>query len=352
MKSDQPLLQIQYDPELPALLSRIKATIAITTYQAGKLVFISAKDESSLLQTPVSFRKPMGVALLEDKMAVATLDEVHVFSNSPALARDFPYSQETFDALYLPRAVYFSGETDLHDIHFARGGLWAANTLFSCISSYDINHSFNPRWKPDFISELVPEDRCHLNGMATIDFTPAYVTALGQTNHRQGWRENIISGGVLMKVPSGEVLLDKLPMPHSPRVIDGELYLLLSATGEVIKYNPARNSYEVIYTVPGFIRGMAYHEGYLFIGASKARESSKTFSKLPVASLANWAGLIVIDLASGTKIAELRYQTTVEEIFDVQILPGIQKPGLIPIDDKRHKLAVSFSHGAFWKNQD
>lgn len=343
--------QISYDESVAKLLTEIKSSIAISTYQAGKVIFISAVNESVLNQTPVSFKKPMGIALLENKMAVATIDEIQLFSNSKELAEQFAYSDEKFDALYLPRATYYCGETDLHDIHFAKGGLWAINTKFSCISSYDINYSFTPRWKPNFITDITPEDRCHLNGMATIDGVPAFATALGKTNVKGGWRENIIGGGVLMKVPSGDIVLDNLAMPHSPRIINNELYLLLSATGEIIKCNIKDKSYELVFNCSGFIRGMAVYDKYAFVGLSKARESSKTFSKLPVAAMSNYAGIIVIDLGNKKEVGRIKYHKTVEEIFDVQLLPNTVNPGLITPDDKRHKLAVTTKFNSFWKKE-
>jgi len=349
MEKEEKKFQITYDNSVAKLLTEINAVLAISTYQAGKVIFISSHDEKTLNQTPVSFKKPMGIALLDNKMAVATLDEIQVYSNSKALAQKFPYSEEKFDALYLPRATYYCGETDLHDIHFAKGGLWAINTRFSCISSFDINYSFTPRWKPPFITDLTPEDRCHLNGMATIDSVPAFVTALGKTNTKGGWRENIIKGGLLMKVPSGEIILENLAMPHSPRIINNELYLLLSATGEIIKCDIEKKTYEVIYRCSGFIRGMAVYDKYIFVGLSKARKSSKTFNKLPVADMSNYAGIVVIDLEYKKEVGRIKYETTVEEIFDVQILPNTTNPGLITTSDERHKLAITTKFNSFWK---
>lgn len=351
VNKDEIKFQISYDKSVAKLLTEIKSTIAISTYQAGKVIFIGAKNDSILNQTPISFKKPMGIALLDNKMAIATLDEIQIFSDSKSLAKQFPYSDESFDSLYLPRAKYYCGETDLHDLHFAKGGLWAINTKFSCISSYDINYSFTPRWKPPFITRLEPQDRCHLNGMATKDNIPVYVTALGQTNTKGGWRENIIKGGVLMEVPSGKIILDNLGMPHSPRIIDNELYLLLSATGEIIKCDVAKKNYEVIYKVSGFIRGMASYKNYIFVGLSKARKSSKTFSKLPVAEVSNHAGIIIIDLNKKEKVGEIKYHSTVEEIFDVQILPNTINPGLISTFDDRHKLAITIKDKSFWKRE-
>ena len=59
----------QYTPQIPELLIRLNCSIAISTYQAGKLIFLSPKDENSLIQLPRTFTKPMGVAENEKKIA-------------------------------------------------------------------------------------------------------------------------------------------------------------------------------------------------------------------------------------------------------------------------------------------
>ena len=40
-------------------------------------------------------------------------------------------------------------------------------------------------------------------------------------------------------------------------------------------------------------------------------------------------GVAVVDLRSGQNIAVLEFQTAVEEIFDVQLLPGLRFPELV-----------------------
>src|SRR5262249_29870322 len=46
---------------------------------------------------------------------------------------------------------------------------------------------------------------------------PRYVTALGDTDTRCGWRGDKPQGGILVDVPSGEIIARGLSMPHSPR---------------------------------------------------------------------------------------------------------------------------------------
>ena len=100
-----------YTPNVPDLLRGLNCTIALSTYQAGKLVFISAKNEESLIQLLRTFNKPMGIALdhAKDKLALASKDEVILFENSKELAWYYPKSPQKYDALYLPRVSYETG---------------------------------------------------------------------------------------------------------------------------------------------------------------------------------------------------------------------------------------------------
>ncbi len=43
--------------------------------------------------------------------------------------------------------------------------------LYNCLATPSERHSFTPIWKPPFISKIVKEDRCHLNGLAMEDGT-------------------------------------------------------------------------------------------------------------------------------------------------------------------------------------
>jgi hypothetical protein len=114
-----------------------------------------------------------------------------------------------------------------HDIAFlAWGGdrLWLVNTLINGLVTIEGDWSFVPQWQPPFISGWDAGDRCHLNGLAMAEdgSSPAYVTALGETDTENGWREHKATGGCLIHVPSGEVLLRGLSMTHSRRLYQGQ----------------------------------------------------------------------------------------------------------------------------------
>ena len=157
----------------------------------------------------------------------------------PLLARDFLENEPgRYDALYLPRATYHTGDLHTHDVAMLGDEMWLAATRFSCLAKLSYDFSFVPVWRPPFVSDLVPEDRCHLNGIAVRDGRPRYVTALGTTNAAGGWREQKATGGVLIDVDSGETILDGLAMPHSPRWHGGRLWLLNSGAGELLLVDP------------------------------------------------------------------------------------------------------------------
>src|SRR3981189_529165 len=151
----------------PILLDQLGIPLAVTTYQAGKLVFLRA-DEKKLNTHFRTFRRPMGLAVGQGRMAVGTATEIWDFHDMPAVAaRMEPAGKH--DACYLPRSAHFTGDILVHEMAWGGNELWAVNTRFSCLCTIDGIHSFVPRWKPPFITALASEDRCHLNGLGLVD---------------------------------------------------------------------------------------------------------------------------------------------------------------------------------------
>lgn len=347
-KGPKPPFSCSYSPNLPELLLQLNCTLVISTYQAGKVIFISAKDEHSLVQLPRTFERAMGIAVDGSRMAIATKDEVTVLVNSPGLAGNYPKNPGIYDAMFMPRVTYYTGQVDIHDLHFGDEGLYAINTSFSCLALIDDLYSWTPKWQPDFITELASEDRCHLNGMALKNGKPKFVTALGSGNSLQAWRQNLPNGGVLIDIDTNEVLLKDLPMPHSPRLFDGQLYMLLSAIGALIKVDVDSGSYEIVRSIDGFLRGMSRIGDYVFIAQSKLRQNSSTFKDLEIAEKAQFAGITVIHLPTTAVVGQIRFETSVDEIYDLQILPNINRPGILNTSTDLHKYGLSIPSATFW----
>jgi uncharacterized protein (TIGR03032 family) len=204
------------------------------------------------------------------------------------------------------------------------------NTRFSCLCTLHPDYSFVPRWRPPFVTAFTAEDRCHLNGLAIADGRPKYVTALGETDTATGWRADKPWGGCVMEVGSGEVISRGLSMPHSPRWHGGRLWLLESGTGQLVLVEPATGRRQRVAELPGFARGLALSGPYAFVGLSKIRKTS-AMDGVPLAERREQlkCGVAAVDLCSGQVMALLEFQTAVEEIFDVQLLPGLRLPEVI-----------------------
>ncbi|MEX2169922.1 MAG: TIGR03032 family protein [Pirellulales bacterium] len=207
------------------------------------------------------------------------------------------------------------------------------NTAFSCLSTRSEQNSFEPTWRPGFISRLMPGDNCHLNGLAVRDGKVRYVTALGETDTPGGWRENKRDGGLLIDVGSNEIIARGLSMPHSPRWHRDRLWLLESGKGTFGWVDLASGRYEPVVELPGFTRGLSFGGPWAFIGLSQVRETA-IFSRIPLVERLEEriCGVWVVNIEMGQIAAFCRFEDAVQEIFAVEVLPGMQYPDLINHD--------------------
>lgn len=308
-------------------------SIAVSTYQAGKLLLIGWNGRQVSLNAR-NFDQAMGLDIAGDSLALATRHSIHRFTNAAPLASDFdPAQPGRYDALYLHRASFYTGPLFVHDLGFAQDGeLWFVNTRFSCLATLSGDYSFVPRWQPPFITELAPEDRCHLNGLAMRDGLPRTVTALGLSDTPRGWRENKVRGGVVLDIPSGEVLLGGLSMPHSPRWYRDRLWVLNSGAGELLRLE-ADGRTELVSALPAYLRGLAFAGQYALVGLCKIREK-KIFGGLPIeARVAELkCGVALVDIDTGKLTGLFEFTEGVEEIYDIRVLPNVRRPNLVGFD--------------------
>ena len=321
-------LQSEFTTSFLTLLQTGKLSVAVSTYQAGQVVFLRS-DHGKLNTHFCSFNRPMGLAFQGNRLVIGTNNEIFEFRNTPAVAPKVE-PKGRHDACFIPRSVHYTGNIDIHEIDFAGDELWLVNTRFSCLCTLDLDHSFVPRWRPPWVSGYAIEDRCHLNGLAVVDGKPRFVTALGQTDSRGGWRENKNAGGLLYDLQQEKILVDGLSMPHSPRWYRGKVWFLESGYGALSWYDPATGKSERLAQMPGFTRGMDFVDQYALVGLSQVRETN-TFAGIPITADGSErrSGVWVIDLESGETVALLRFNDAVEEIFAVKVLPGLTFPSLL-----------------------
>jgi len=351
-----------YTDNFPGILSGLNISLAVTSYQSSCLFLVRSNGES-IDTNFTAFRRPMGICADNNRLTLGTFTEVMDFRRSDALLDQIKAGEmdseadlskkvlekgkeamEKFvhrrneeltklkeaDALYLPRISLTTGMINIHDIAWGHEGLWVVNSTFSCLATLNPGHSFIARWKPYFITELAPEDRCHLNGMALKDGRPAYVTTFTQLNERDSWGEKGKMNGTLMDVEQNKVLLDGLLMPHSPRYYRGKVYLCDSGTGRVLKYSPDTGKVDEIIQLQGFPRGMNFFGPLLFVGLSKIR-ASENRHPLPVDEKYDetYSGVWVVNLETGDEVAHVRFEGDVEQIYDIAVIPDANYPALL-----------------------
>ena len=296
------------------------------------------------------FQKPMGIAVQGQQLAIATQHEVWLFANAPNLAPTYLEDQPgRYDALYLPRALHFTGDLNIHDIAYGNDGLWAVNTRFSCLASLSADFSFIPRWRPPFISDDVPEDRCHLNGLAMVDGQPRYVTAFGATDTVGGWRDHKHAGGILIDVEQHEVILRGLCMPHSPCWYGDRLWLLNSGAGELWQVDPQSGKHQVVCTLPGFLRGLCCVGNWAIVGLSQIRER-RIFGELPVQQRFPQliCGIAIVNLTTGELAGTLEFTHGCQEISAVQFLPQITRPTILNAEKTAMRQAFTTPEFSYW----
>ncbi|WP_374685917.1 TIGR03032 family protein [Promineifilum sp.] len=332
-------LRSVYTNTLGDILKQTGVSLAVSTYQAGKVILVRYDPETQTVNTHFrAFGKPMGIAADATRLAVGGVNTVWYYRNMPAVARKLEPPGK-HDAAYLPRRIHVTGDIDIHEMAWdADGELWLVNTRFGCLCTLDADHSFHPRWRPPFLSALAPEDRCHLNGLAMLDGRPQFVTALGETDTPGGWRADKARGGLLMEVPTRRALLRGLSMPHSPRWYQNRLWFLESGEGSLALANPRAGTWQTVAKLPGFTRGLDFLGPLAFIGLSQVRESA-TFSGIPLVErlTERTCGVWVVDIRDGRVLGFLRFEEGVQEIFAVSVLPGARFPELLEWTDERLK---------------
>lgn len=332
-------------------LAQSGGSLLVSTYQAGKVLLLGWNGRQLTL-LPRHFDKPMGLDVRDDRLLLATRHALSVFANAAPLAYEYR-EPGRYDALYLPRVTYQLSELHVHDVALTEDGIWMVNTRFSCLASPSDRFTFVPRWQPPFISALVPEDRCHLNGLALVDGQPGYVTALGTTDTVGGWRDNKAQGGVVIHIDSGEILVQGLAMPHSPRWHRGTLWFLHSGAGELVQVDTQTGTCTTVCRLPGYLRGLTLVGDYAVIGLCKIRET-QIFGGMPIQERYPElrCGVAIVDLRSGAPVGMLTMTAGCTELYDIRFLAGSRRPNLLNLDKPELKDAIAAPGCYYWLRPD
>jgi len=303
-------------------------SVAFSSYQTGRLLLMGVAPDGLLSFDKQNYHRAMGLHYADGALHIAALYQIWRLEN---LLDPGYYAEQQYDCVLVPRTAHTTGYLDTHDLAVDKWGrIVFVNTRFSCLATIDDRHSFQPLWKPGFISALYPEDRCHLNGLALEDGVPAYVTTVSGSDEPEGWRKQPGVGGMVIDVRSDAVVAEGLSMPHSPRVHDGALWVQESGRGFIVRIDLATGRKEDVAFCPGFLRGMSIHGDYAVAALSQARHGHfgelQLQKELDERGSEAWCGLVVIDLRNGAIVEFLRINSGFTELFDVALMPGVRNP--------------------------
>ena len=265
---------------LAAWLTANQTSFALSSYQTGRLFLVGVLPDETVSIHQQSFARVMGLWWESNRLYLASRVQFWRLENilSPG-----ELSDEQFDAVLIARGGHITGNIDSHEVAIdSEGRPVFVNSAYSCLATLDPVHSFRPIWKPPFISEFVPEDRCHLNGLAMLNGKPKYVTAVAQTDKADGWHGKPLPKGVLIDVETDEVVTDNLSMPHSPRVVDGKVYALDSGRGFLVQIDPETGKVERSGLLPWMASRVWGKGNHPLVTVSKPRYGS--FEGLPINS--------------------------------------------------------------------
>jgi len=321
-------IDINFSAGLAQFLASNDISIGFTSYQTGRLYLVGYGGDGKLALHEAVYPQAMGVTGNQERLYLGTLTQIVRMENVLDTGQ---VANEAHDKVYVPRNMQTTGNIDIHELGIRQNGrIVFVNTRYSCLCEPSVKHSFKPVWKPEFISKLAPEDRCHLNGLAMLDDEPKYVTAVCKSDVIDGWRDRRHDGGIIVDIETDEILVDGLSMPHSPRYHAGKIWVLNSGTGELGWLHPSDNAFTPVAFFPGFLRGLAFHNDHAFVTLSKPRhgrfEGLELDNRLKDKDADAWCGIQIVSLSNGDVAQWLRFDGAITELFDICVLPGVKNP--------------------------
>ena len=329
---------------LAGWLAQHRLSLAITSYQSGRIYLVGSDKQGRVSFFERIFERAMGVVGNAQRIYLGGLYQLWRFEN---VLRPNEVIHGQFDKCYVPRNAQTIGDLDIHELGIRKDGrVVFVNTKYSCLAELSTTHSFKAVWKPNFISKLAPEDRCHLNGLAMVDGEPKYVTAVCKSDSVDGWRERRRDGGVVIDVQTDEIVCEGLSMPHSPRWHNGKLWVLNAGTGQLGWVDFEKKAFVPHAFVPGFARGLSIIGNVAAVGLSKPRnqrfEGLQLDEELKKRDAEPWCGVQIISLVNGDVLNWIRFDGDMGEIFDISFLPNVKHPMMIGLRTNEIRDLITF----------
>lgn len=293
-------------------------SLAVTTYNSGKLLLVSAAG-GALTMHVAKLIRPMGIAYAGERLAIATRDRILVWRLKATGPGEGPKFVADFS--------HFTGRIDAHDLAFDSRGLVFANTRFNCLARPSNRAHFRRVWTPWFMKERArtAHDCCHVNGIGLRDGRISLATAFCTRDEPDSWRgDRRMTEGVVLDATSDRVVAGGLCMPHSPRWDGHRWWFCNSGHGTLCQLRGSGDSVRTVAALPGFTRGLTFVAGRAVVGLSRIRRRHILDAPPVRASYPRLrSGLWLVDVAAGRTPGALEFIRGGREVFDVAFLPGV-----------------------------
>jgi uncharacterized protein (TIGR03032 family) len=340
LQTQQSHTEVHCNPEWVQLQKELGFSLLLGTRSMGDLHVIGFPPQGNALHFQVAnFPLCMGMALHGEQLAVACQTDVRVYHNILSLPG---IESPVYQRCYSPRSLLFTGDLDAHELAFtADGEVQFVAAKYSCIVTPSASHSVREVWRPRFISALLPEDRCHLNGLCMEGGELKYVTCFAVTNETAGWRGQPFNSGVVWCAQTQEAVCTGLVQPHSPRIHNGELYVLNSGAGEFGRIDQRTGQYDCIAFVGGYGRGLSFVGDYAVFGISKPRHDGyipnfPLHERLKSLGLADRCQLVAVNLKTGDVMQAITFEGEAREFFDTVVIPDCRQAAVLSLDEAQH----------------
>lgn len=197
------------------------------------------------------------------------------------------------------KSVIFKQFKDVHDIYSYGNKIYLASTGTNEIAVLDGDLNLIKCYRYHGVG-----DAWHINCLVGID-GDVYFGAFCNYEEDYTYKGKTKNSGFIMNAVTGEVVVDGLSQPHSPRYVDGLLYLCDSEKSRVLIFDNFILSKEI--KLKGYVRGLCVDEAFIYAGVSKSRNIDD--------NAVDSARLIIIDKFDLRTLAEI--SLPVDEVYQI-----------------------------------
>lgn len=230
------------------------------------------------------------------------------------------------------RSMILPGSFYIHDLAIVGSRLHANAVGLNCVVRLENDESARRVWWPRCIETpdgpVFTRNHLQLNSIAAgTDLRRSFFSA--STDHISNRRPThrnfpVDRRGVVFSGASREVIAKGLTRPHSARFNGGALWVDNSGYGEVGAV--AGGKFEPQAKLPGWTRGLCFHDGVAFVGTSRVIPRFSHFAPGVDPDRAVCA-VHAIDAASGAVLGSLTWPTG-NQIFAIDWMPSSFSRGL------------------------